>query len=74
MKKIVVPLVWVTWACLLGFVIWSVLGMAYPLLFGVFIIGHVLILFMVYKVLASPYTSTKKFKHWYEDHTRTTVK
>jgi len=68
MKKFVIPLVWVTWICLLAFVVWAVLGMAYPLLFTVFIIGHILILFMVYKVLVSPYSTNKTFRDWYEDH------
>ena len=38
-----------------------------------FIIGQILVLFMVYKVLKNHYSSTKIFKDWYEDHLKNTL-
>lgn len=35
-----------------------------------FIIGNVLVLFMVYKTLRELYTTTKNFENWYEDKPR----
>ena len=32
-----------------------------------FIIGNILVVFMVYKTLKELYTTTKNFDHWYED-------
>ena len=35
-----------------------------------FIIGNILVMFMVYKTLRELYNTTKNFDHWYEDKPR----
>jgi uncharacterized protein HemY len=43
---------------------------SFTLLNVLFIIGNLLVIFMVYKTLKDLYYTTKKFEHWYEDNPR----
>ena len=40
------------------------------LLSTMFIVGNLLVVYMVYKVLIDRYKTAKDFENWYEDHPR----
>lgn len=43
-------------------------NVSFHLIFYLTIIGQLLLIFTVYKILTDDYSTTKKFKDWYEDH------
>lgn len=43
---------------------------SFTLLNVLFIIGNLLVIFMVYRTLKDLYHTTKKFEHWYKDNPR----
>lgn len=67
MKNFAIKLVWFTTAYLVVFTALSAVGIAYPLLWGMLLLGQFLVLYMVYKVLSAAYTTDKKFRDWYSD-------
>jgi hypothetical protein len=67
MKNSAIRLVWFTTAYLVVFTALSALDMALPLLWGMLLLGQLLVVYMVYKVLTDDYTTDKKFRDWYSD-------
>lgn len=67
MKNIAIKLVWFTTLYLLVFTALSALGMAFPLMWGILLLGQLLVMYMVYKVLTDDYRTDKKFRDWYSD-------
>ena len=67
MKNFAIKLVLFTTAYLVVFTALSALGIAFPLLWGMLLLGQLLVIYMVYKVLTDNYTTKKKFRHWYGD-------
>lgn len=73
MKNFAIKLVWFTTVFVFIFAGLCQTNTALPVLMGLFVIGHFLILFMVYKVLTDKYETLKTFKDWYEDHPMETL-
>lgn len=67
MKNDVLKLVWLMTACLLVFVVLSSVGVAFPILLTMLIVGQVLLMYTVYKVLTDNFHTRKRFKDWYAD-------
>ena len=69
MKNFAVKIVWFTTLYVFIFAgLCQTTIIALPVLISLLIIGHFLILFMVYIVLNDNYSTTKTFNDWYEDH------
>ena len=68
MKNFSIKLVWFTTLFFIVFVGLCQTNINPSTLLIIFIVGQILVLFMVYKVLKDQYSSTKTFKDWYEDH------
>jgi hypothetical protein len=67
MKNYAIRLVWFTTAYLVVFTVLSALSLAFPLLWGMLLVGQLLVLHMVYKVLTDDFKTDKKFRDWYGD-------
>ena len=67
MKNYAIRLVWFTTAYLVVFTVLSALNLAFPLLWGMLLVGQLLVLHMVYKVLTDDFKTDKKFRDWYGD-------
>jgi len=68
MKNFAIKLVWITTIYVFVFAILCQTMVSLPIMFGLYILGIVLILLMVYTVLTDKYKTSKTFKDWYEDH------
>lgn len=73
MKHFAIKLLWFTTLYVFIFAGLCQTNIVLPALIILFIIGHFLILFMVYIVLNDNYSTTKTFKDWYEDYHRETL-
>lgn len=67
MKNFAIKLVWFTTIYVFVFAGLCQTNTSLPVLMSLYIIGILLIPFMVYKVLRDHYTTLKTFKDWYED-------
>ena len=67
MKNFPIKLVWFTTVYLVVFTALSAVGIAYPLLWGMLLVGQLMVVYMVYKVLTDDYKTDKKFRDWYSD-------
>lgn len=67
MKNFAIKLVWFTTLFVFIFAGLCQTNIALPILTTIFLVGQILILFMVYKVLKDTYSNTKTFKEWYND-------
>lgn len=67
MKNFAIKIIMLTTLFFLGFVVYTHFEVIPWLLLTLFVIGHLLILYMVYSVLKDPYKTKKTFKDWYED-------
>ncbi|SHG07766.1 hypothetical protein SAMN05444396_104187 [Flavobacterium segetis] len=67
MKNFAIKTVWFCTIFVFVFVGLCQTNITMPALASLFIVGNILILFMVYTVLIDKYTTTKTFKNWYED-------
>jgi ABC-type sulfate transport system permease component len=68
MKSFAIKLVWFVTIYLLIFTVLSQFNTPHALMYSLFIIGHGLVIFMVYKVLRDAFTTQKTFEDWYQDH------
>ncbi|WP_414000252.1 hypothetical protein ACMDB5_06795 [Flavobacterium sp. W1B] len=73
MKNFAIKLVWFTTLFVFIFAGLCQTNIDLTILINIFIIGHFLILFMVYTVLKDNYSTSKTFKDWYEDHPMETL-
>ncbi len=60
--------IYLTTAFFLGFVVMHFFEITPWFLVTMFVVGHILIAWMVYSILTDKYTTKRKFKDWYEDH------
>lgn len=67
MNNFAIKIVMATTLFFLGFVVLNFFEVIPWLLLSLFVIGHFLILYMVYSVLRAPYKTKKTFKDWYGD-------
>lgn len=67
MKNYAIKFVWFTTAYLVVFTALSAVGIAYPLMWGMLLVGQFLVVYMVCKVLTDDYKTDKKFRDWYSD-------
>lgn len=67
MKNYALKLVWLMTACLFVFVVLSSIGVAFPVLLTMLIVGQVLLIYTVYKVLTDNFHTSRRFKDWYAD-------
>lgn len=67
MKNFAIKLVWFTTAFAFIFTGLCQMNVPLPLISSLFILGSVLVPFMVYKVLHDKYETKKTFKDWYID-------
>ena len=70
MKNFAIKLVWFTTLFILVFAGLSQTNIAISTAIVLFIVGQLLVIYMVYTVLKDDYSTTKTFKNWYEDHPR----
>ncbi|MEM8520165.1 hypothetical protein [Flavobacterium sp. PL12] len=70
MKNLAIKLVWFTTLFVLVFAGLSQTNIAISTAIVLFIVGQLLVIYMVYTVLKDDYSTTKTFKNWYEDHPR----
>lgn len=73
MKNFAIRLVWFTTVFVFIFAGLCQTNIPLSVLISLFIIGELLITFMVYKVLRDDYKTLKTFKEWYEDSPRETL-
>lgn len=73
MKNFAIILVWFTTVFVLVFAGLCQTNLAISTAIILFIVGQLLVLYMVYTVLTDNYSTTKTFKNWYEDHPRNTL-
>ena len=67
MKNLAIFSVVLTTVFLIIFTAFSQLDVSLKIMNILFIIGNVMIIWMVYSVLTDKYTTKKTFKDWYED-------
>lgn len=67
MKNDALKLVWMMTVCLFVFVVLSSVGVAFPVLLTMLIVGQVLLMYTVYKVLTDNFYTRRRFKDWYAD-------
>ena len=70
MKNFAIKLVWFTTLFAVVFAGLSQTTIAISTAIVLFIVGQLLVIYMVYTVLKDDYSTTKTFKNWYEDHPR----
>jgi hypothetical protein len=73
MKNLVIKLVWFITGFIFIFAGLCHINTPMPVIMSLFLIGSLLIPFMVYKVLTDNYTTFKTFKDWYGDNPMTTL-
>ena len=73
MKNFAIKLVWFTTLFAVVFAGLSQTNIAISTAIVLFIVGQLLVIYMVYTVLKDNYSTTKTFKNWYEDHPRNTL-
>ena len=73
MKNFAIKLVWFTTLFVLVFAGLSQTFITISTAIVLFIVGQLLVIYMVYTVLTDNYSTTKTFKNWYEDHPRNTL-
>ena len=67
MKSFAMKLVWFVTAYLVVYAMLSQFNTPFTLMYSLFIVGHGLVIYMVYKVLRDAYSTKKTFEDWYED-------
>jgi uncharacterized membrane protein YfcA len=71
MKNFAIKLTWLTTIYVVVFAVLCQTKLFFPVLMGMSLFGVCLILLLVYTVLHDEqYKTTKKFKDWYEDHSK----
>jgi hypothetical protein len=73
MKNFAIKLVWFTTIFVFVFAGLNQTNTPIPIIMMLFLIGNILIPFMVYIILTDKYTTTKTFKDWYEDNPMETL-
>ena len=73
MKNFAIKLVWFTTLFAVVFAGLSQTNIAISTAIVLFIVGQLLVIYMVYTVLTDNYSTAKTFKNWYEDHPRNTL-
>ncbi len=73
MKSFSIILVWLVTVYAFAFAALSQTDIKIQVMFGLYILGICLVLFMVYTVLHDNYKTTKTFKDWYGDHPTKTL-
>lgn len=70
MKNFAIKLIWIVCAYTVVYIVLAQTVLQFPGVFAFAVVGHGLVAYMVYTILADKYTTNKKFKHWYGDNPR----